>query len=158
MPHGWLAGYTAGELDTAQETFDLKFPPDLIELLRDRRPLHGYDWRTDYEAIRAILRWPLEGMLFDIENNMFWLSEWGDRPARESERAEVAAAAVANAPKLIPLIGHRLLPTEPCEAGNPVFSIYQTDIIYYGANLTHYFDNEFGGWSAMDDSAYRHIR
>lgn len=105
-----------------------------------------------------MLDWPLEGIIFDIENNDFWLREWGDRPASSNERAEVASAAVSHAPKLIPLISHRYIPTEPSESGNPVFSIYQTDIIYYGANLTHYFENEFGGWSALDESAYRHIR
>ncbi len=66
-------------------------------------------------------------------------------------------AAVAAAPTLIPLIGHRFLPSEPNEAGNPVFSVYQTDIIYYGANLEHYFNNEFRGWSASEDGAYRQI-
>jgi hypothetical protein len=31
----------------------------------------------------------------------------------------------------------------PNESGNPIFSIYQLDIIYYGTNLEHYFANEF---------------
>jgi hypothetical protein len=30
-----------------------------------------------------------------------------------------------------------------CAHGNPVFSIMQTDIIYYGADLAHYLLNEF---------------
>lgn len=34
-------------------------------------------------------------------------------------------------------------PAEPCRCGNPVFSIVQTDIIYYGANLAHSLLNEF---------------
>ena len=29
-------------------------------------------------------------------------------------------------------------------AGNPVFSVHQTDIIYYGCDLWDYFLNEFG--------------
>ncbi|MBW8841693.1 MAG: hypothetical protein JF608_07780 [Sphingomonadales bacterium] len=155
--NAWTAGYSRAELDRAQEEFGLIFPPDLVDLLRDRRPISGYDWRVDYEHIREMLAWPLEGMLFDIEHNGFWLSEWGDCPETEVERTEIATAAVAKAPKLIPLIGHRYLPTEPSEAGNPVFSIQQTDIIYYGANLDHYFQNEFDRWSVLDDSAYRHI-
>jgi hypothetical protein len=154
----WTTGYTQNELDAAQEKFQLQFPPDLVDLFRDRRPLQGYDWRVDEEDIHAMLKWPLEGIIFDIEHNSFWPSEWGVRPSREEERAEIAATVVAGAPKLVPLISHRFLPTEPFESGNPVFSIYQTDIIYYGANLLHYFDNEFRGWSAMPDSEYRHIR
>ncbi|MFX8441345.1 hypothetical protein ABTL81_20405, partial [Acinetobacter baumannii] len=80
--------------------------------------------------------------LFDVENNAFWLAEWGSRPTETIARREIVQAAVAAAPTLIPLIGHRFLPSEPNEAGNPVFSVYQTDIIYYGANLEHYFNNE----------------
>ena len=55
----------------------------------------------------------------------------------------VATAHLEQAPKLIPLCGHRYIPAEPCEAGNPVFSIYQTDIICYGADLWQYLSNEY---------------
>jgi len=154
----WAAGYSQEELDRAQEEFGLVFPPDLVDLLRDRRPANGYDWRVDRDKIREMLAWPLEGMLFDIEQNGFWMDEWGVIPEREADRREIATAAVRAAPKLIPLVSHRYLPAEPSESGNPVFSIYQTDIIYYGANLEHYFENELGVWSSLDESAYRHIR
>jgi hypothetical protein len=50
-----------------------------------------------------------------------------------------------NAPRLIPIFGHRYLPAEPEIAGNPVFSVYQTDIIYYGVDLRRYLSCEFGG-------------
>lgn len=154
----WAAGYSQEELDRAQEEFGLAFPPDLVDLLRDRRPANGYDWRVDQEKIREMLAWPLEGMLFDIEQNGFWMDEWGVIPEREADRREIATAAVRAAPKLIPLVSHRYLPAEPSEPGNPVFSIYQTDIIYYGANLEHYFQNEFGSWSSLEETAYRYIR
>lgn len=157
MKQHWTHGYSQGELERAQETFGLSFPPDLADLLLDRRPILGYDWRTDHSQIRAMLAWPIEGILFDVENNAFWLAEWGSRPTETVARREIVQAAVAAAPTLIPLIGHRFLPSEPNEAGNPVFSVYQTDIIYYGANLEHYFNNEFRGWSASEDGAYRQI-
>jgi hypothetical protein len=38
---------------------------------------------------------------------------------------------------------HRMMPDEPREAGNPVFSVHQTDIIYYGFDLLDYLRNEF---------------
>lgn len=44
---------------------------------------------------------------------------------------------------MIPIYAHRYIPTTPLESGNPVFSIMQTDIIYYGTNLINYFCNEF---------------
>jgi hypothetical protein len=153
----WAAGYSREELDRAQEEFNLVFPPDLVDLLRDRRPTMGYDWRTDRKQIREMLDWPLQGLLFDIEQNNFWMDVWGVIPEREAERREIATAAVRAAPKLIPLLGHRYLPADPCEPGNPVFSVYQTDIIYYGADLEHYFQNEFGEWSSLENAAYRHI-
>jgi len=28
-----------------------------------------------------------------------------------------------------------------------VFSVYQADVIHYGADLTDYFEREFAGWS-----------
>ena len=76
----WAEGYTSSELDDAQARYGLVFPPDLVDLLRPRRPRRGYDWRSDDVAIRAMLEWPLEGLLFDVENNALWWAEWGERP------------------------------------------------------------------------------
>jgi hypothetical protein len=82
-------------------------------------------------------------MCFDISNNAFWLDSWGPKPPALSDAYAVARAAVAQAPRLIPICGHRYLPDRPREAGNPVFSVYQTDIIYYGKDLFDYFCNEY---------------
>jgi hypothetical protein len=41
------------------------------------------------------------------------------------------------------LISHRYLPEQPHEQGSPVFSVCQSDVIYYGANLEDYFEREF---------------
>lgn len=139
----WTRGYSKEELDAAQERYGLIFPPDLVELLQERRPRKGYDWRHDDEAIKRALSWPLEGLIFDIENNDLWWSEWGERPASADERAEAIAGIVAKAPALVPILGHRYIPAQPHERGNPVFSVYQSDIIYYGSDLADYFDREF---------------
>src|SRR5205085_9372728 len=96
-------GYSQAELDDAQAFFDLRFPPDLINLfLRGRMP-GGHDWTTEREQLRGMLAWPLDGLLFDVEHNVLWLSEWGERPATAIERADIVVRAVAEAPKLIPL-------------------------------------------------------
>ncbi len=138
----WAQGYTQSELDVAQAKYGLVFPPDLVLLLRDRRPVLAYDWRSDDKEIREMLKWPLEGLLFDVENNALWWPEWGERPGTAEVRSEVLAKVVSNAPKLIPLVSHRYLPAEPHEAGNPVFSVYQSDVIYYGSDLVDYFERE----------------
>ncbi len=139
----WTTGYSSTELDDAQAKYDLVFPPDLVALLRERRPVEGYDWRSDDEAIRTMLKWPLEGILFDVEHNALWWPEWGHRPETSDQRAEVLRSVVNDAPKLIPLLSHRYVPAEPNEAGNPVFSVYQSDVIHYGSNLADYFEREF---------------
>jgi hypothetical protein len=36
-----------------------------------------------------------------------------------------------------------MMPDEPRKAGNPVFSVHQTDIIHYGYDLLHYLHEEF---------------
>jgi hypothetical protein len=154
----WTNGYTQTELDAAQEKFGLVFPPDLMALLIDRRPLDGYDW-SDEIAIRRALEWPFKGLLFDVEHNALWWPEWGEKPAALDGRKEVLRSVVSRAPQLIPLIGHRYLPEEPHEEGNPVFSVYQSDVIYYGANIADYFEREFtGGDYRPQLNQLKHIR
>lgn len=143
----WTAGYSAAELERAQSRFELSFPPDLIELLLHRRPVGGTDW-NDAQMVRAQLAWPFEGLLFDVEQNGLWWSEWGDRPNAPAERAEVLRGVIHQAPRLVPIFGHRYIPESPNEAGNPVFSVYQSDIIHYGADLRDYFNREENGWDA----------
>lgn len=138
----WAPGYSLDELDAAQERFCLRFPPDLIALLLERRPVGGYDWTRDESRIRRMLAWPLEGLLFDVERDGLWWPEWGERPRTAEARRDVVAGVVGAAPKLIPIFSHRYLPEEPHEAGNPVFSVHQSDIICYGTNLSSYFLNE----------------
>ncbi|MFO1109607.1 MAG: hypothetical protein U1E61_10525 [Bradyrhizobium sp.] len=142
----WLKGYTQAELDRAQSRFGLEFPPDLIALLREKRPANGHDW-TNETDIREALAWPFEGLLFDVEQNHLWWPEWGTRPIDANAREEILRSVVSRATKLIPLISHRYLPEEPREQGNPVFSVYQADVIYYGADLEDYFEREFLGYT-----------
>jgi hypothetical protein len=142
----WAEGYTQAQLDCAQDRFNLIFPPDLVALLKERRPLDGHDW-MDELAIRRALDWPFEGLLSSVQRGFLWWPEWGERPTDPGAREEVFRSVFSRASKMIPLIAHRYLPEEPHEAGNPVFSIYHSDVIYYGADLADYFDREFAGWN-----------
>lgn len=134
------------ELAAAEQRFGIRFPPDLADLLREGLPAGNRfpRWRLLDESVATQLRWPLEGMLFDVEHNAFWMSEWGERPPKLETANAIVAAAIQASPALVPIFGHRYLPAEPAEAGNPVFSVYQTDIIYYGHDLASYFEAEFG--------------
>lgn len=139
-------GLSKDELASIERDFGFRFPPDLRELLVYALPVgdRWTPWRGPREQVRRALSWPLEGLLFDVEHNEFWLDEWGPRPRGLADARRIATEAVASAPTLIPLYAHRYLPAEPFEAGNPVFSVMQTDIIVYGDDLVAYLCNEHG--------------
>jgi hypothetical protein len=107
------------------------------------------DWRASlsservYDQVISRLEWPLEGMLFDIGNNVFWPESWGNKPEYLEDQFEVARKHFQQYPTLIPIYSHRYIPTEPNETGNPIYSVYQMDIIYYGNDLASYFSHEF---------------
>lgn len=139
-------GLTDFEVRVAEESFGFSFPPDLKAFLMFALPT-GKSWpnwrEIDKPDVLKMLNWPYEGICFDIENNVFWPEGWGDKPATLVDSFAVAKTVVEEAPRLIPICGHRYLPDRPAMDGNPVFSVYQTDIIYYGSNLWNYFQNEF---------------
>jgi hypothetical protein len=138
-------GLTDAEVVAAENRFGFRFPPDLRAFLQTALPRGPKfpDWRSGEEsAIRQWLDGPRQGILFDIDSG-FWLEEWGPRPASLEEARRVASELVAAAPKLIPIFGHRMMPDEPHLAGNPVFSVHQTDIIHYGFDLADYLRREF---------------
>lgn len=141
-------GLTEVEAKDAEYRFGFHFPPDLRALLQTGLPVGDRfpDWRDgDESRLRGDLAWPLEGMRFDIQHNAFWLSGWGPRPGSLEDAFQLATQAVAKAPPLVPIYGHRYIPTDPARAGNPVFSVYQTDIITSGKDLLSYFSHEFHG-------------
>ena len=139
-------GLTDAEISRVEAQFRFRFPPDLREFLQcglprgDRFP----DWRSGTEAVlRDFLSVPREGVLFDVEQNGFWLPEWGPRFNALADALVIAGDLISDAPTLIPIYGHRMMPDDPQSAGNPVFSVHQTDIIYYGFDLDDYFRHEF---------------
>jgi len=146
----WVNGHTQDELDAAQDMFGLTFPPDLVELYREKRPALAYDWTKDHDAIWRMLAWPYEGLWFDVVHNGLWWDAWGPKPGRRSDQQDVLRQVVATAPRLIPIYSHRFIPQSPSEPGNPVFSVYQSDIIVYGAKLADYFEREFDAGALRD--------
>lgn len=133
------------ELSSIENEFGFIFPPDLRNLLQMPFPKGGsfINWHSR-SSIRKAMEWPWEGIAFDIENNNFWHKSWGEKPTALSEQLDVAKSFYDQYPKLIPIYSHRYMPATPVEAGNPVFSVYQTDIIYYGYDLASYLEVEFG--------------
>lgn len=144
-------GLTNDEIFKIENKFNFRFPPDLKLFLQTVLPISdsfinwrkGLNSKDETDKIISRLDWPLEGMLFDIQSNNFWVDNWGSKPDNEKERTAIVKQQYAIYPKLIPIYLHRYIPSEPCEMGNPVFSVYQMDIIYYGYDLATYFAKEF---------------
>jgi hypothetical protein len=166
-------GMSHSEIARAEEKYGVRFPADLREFLQIALPLSGPNserfpnWRLaiagdgqSHQRIIVSLEWPAEGICFDIEHNGFWMEEeWGHRPSELDQAKDVAKRKIAKAPRLIPIFSHRYIPSEPNTPGNPVFSIYQTDIIHYGSDLISYLEAEFlGGTVPEDITSVRPVR
>lgn len=161
----WLSGLSEQEIATIEQRYQMHFPPDyrlFLQMLHSvDRPMVGaryidnktmmpttapsfYNWQTDTEAIQTTYEWLVEGLVSDVQHNDLWLPSWGAQLTMEEAQGTRVRELVNAAPKLIPIFGHRYLLASPCEAGNPVLSIYQSDIIMYGVDLHDYFLTEFG--------------
>jgi len=139
------SGLTDVEVGLIEEAYDFHFPLDLRNFLQTALPKHFpfINWRSgDDEYIREMMRLPLDGILVDVEHD-FWLPEWGSRPALIADAKALVEGLVDQAPKLIPIYSHRMMPDRPRGLGNPVLSVHQTDIIYYGFDLDDYLRHEF---------------
>jgi hypothetical protein len=147
----FVDGLTDEETHKLQDAFTITFPPDLKLFLQLALPISDrfVDWRgalVSNESKQKLwykLDQPLEGILFDVANNKFWLKNWGDMPDMYAEKEEIVKQNFINYPKLVPIYSHRYIPSEPIEFDNPIFSVYQTDVIYYGYNIADYFAKEF---------------
>jgi len=141
-------GMSEGELAETERKFGFVFSPDHREFLSLVTPVgEGWvNWRVDAEsALRARVHSPIDIILDDVTERIFWLESWGVRPASTQEALRVAEIQMRAWPQLIPIYSHRFVPAAPIGRGAPVFSVYFTDTIYYGDNLLDYFHREFGG-------------
>jgi hypothetical protein len=145
MPLG--PGISGEQLDQIESEFGFSFAQDHRELLSLATPKsEGWlDWQTTSAAeIQARLDWPLESILWDAHNNNFWPPAWGRKPKRDEDLDDAVKAQFELVPKLVPLFGHRFMPAGPGLAAAPVFSVYGSDVIYYGENLPDYVAHEMG--------------
>lgn len=153
-------GLSDAELASVEVRFGFEFSPDHRELLKLTLPRgeRWPDWRHGDESdLEERLAWPVEGVLFDVENNVFWPKSWGPRPESIEAALAVAREQLKRVPRLVPVYSHRYLPAGPCQPRLPVFSVYQTDTIYYGVDLEDYLAREFtkhGGPRAPDPWQY----
>lgn len=142
-------GLTEKELTDIMKIYDIQFPLSLKEFYTEALPVsERFPVWNDYsdnniKQIKALISQPIKGVLFDVENNNFWLKQWGDKPLDLITAKNVCIALIQKAPKLIPIFSHRYMPQINGIENPPVISIVQTDIIYYGYDLEEYLLNEF---------------
>jgi hypothetical protein len=140
-------GLSEQEIIKIKQEYNIEFPKELREFYSTALPVSKgfYNWRdfkpSNVQYIKGVIDRPFND-IYELAEEVFWCDEWGDEP-NESERANVVREMLKKAPGLIPIYLHRYIPTINLEP-TPVFSIHDTDIIYYGENLESYFEIEFG--------------
>ncbi|MGW6785892.1 hypothetical protein [Streptomyces sp. NPDC054987] len=142
-------GLSERELDAVEARFGFTFSADHRVFLAAGLP-HGSrswpDWRNgDPEDLAERLSRPVEGVLFDVQHNGFWHPSWSQKPAETSDAQQIARSELATAPQLVPIYSHRYLPGTAGECRHPVLSVHQTDVIFYGNDLSDYVRYEFTG-------------
>jgi len=140
-------GMADPEIATVESELGLPLPDDMKFLMGNVRELDSGSspWSTlDRSSYEEQIDWVLQGILFDVEHANLWLRRWGSQPRNLEAAQDIARQDFALWPKLFPVFGHRFLVVQPKETDNPVFSIMQSDIVCYGANLAHYLLQEFG--------------
>ena len=145
----WLdPALTDEEIADVERRFAFTFCADHRALLALALPVgEGWpDWLSDdEEPLRDALAWPVQGILDHVRSGDYWSASWG---APGADRESVARRFLADVPTMVPVRGHRYLPAHPAPPGVPVFSIYASDAIYYGADLADYLAREFLGHSS----------
>lgn len=140
-------GLSRAEQKAIEARFGFTFAPDHAALLSACLPVgEGWpDWRGEPEdSLARRFDAPVEGALFDVSVNSFWPVSWGVKPEDPVTAAGAARRRLLLWPRMVPLHSHRYMAAGP--AGRVVFSIHQTDVIYYGSNLLDYFRREFGSF------------
>jgi hypothetical protein len=161
-------GLTDEELAQVESCYGFHFAPDHRLMLSIGLPLESSpdpadrtrwpDWRNgDETALRKLVAMPVDGVLSHVEGRDFWWPEWGDRPAEPSAAVELARPRLTELPPLVPVHAYRFISSMPQLPGNPVFSIYGTDVIHIARDLLDYLRRELvDGHPGLPDSV-RHI-
>ena len=146
-----LNGLSDEEFEKIEKFYNIKFPKVLRILYKSFLP-NFYNWRdfseNNVKKIKNYLNMPIEGILFDIENNGFWMDCFGEKTENPEQNKAKAEEYLKNAkeeevPKLIPIYSHRYVPSFPNSIDVPIFSVMGTNIVYYGKNIEEYIGHEF---------------
>ena len=143
-------GMSTKEIIEVEKFYNISFPIELKQLYSFGLPVSKgfYNWRDmgveNTQFIKGVLEMPINGLQSDLESEDFWCANWGVQPDDIEDAQNILLKHYYNAPKLVPIYSHRYMPFIPENTDIPVFSIMQSDIIYYGTDLISYLEIEFG--------------
>ena len=152
--HIVLPGITNQDIELVKKTYDITFPRALSKFYELGIPCtfncsYGFPNWTDFSELNtAEIKRRIDAPLYNLKRSVkdgFWIATWGARPDEEEKALEVFDELSSQATKLIPIYSHRYLPIIDGEDDPPVISVVGSDIIYYGCNLSDYFNREFFG-------------
>ena len=141
-------GLSEMEIGNIQKKYDFQFPRAYITFAKIGLPISTgfYNWRDfsikNVEYIKQTMKLPFENICENIQD-VYWCDEWGPEPDG-TDRSDKILKKIKEAPKLIPIYGHRFMPMLQVD-DPPILSICGADIIYYGKNLKDYLACEFLG-------------
>ncbi|ENB7694341.1 SMI1/KNR4 family protein [Escherichia coli] len=146
----FYAGLSEAEITAIEQTFNFRFPLDCKAFLHNALPAtEGFiHWRQTLHSgkmereVKQRLKIPLDGILYDVMKNNFWLDIWGEKPLNLDSRKDHFDKISNQCPVLIPLYKHRYMSTS-YTGGNPVYSVYNSDIICAGNDLASWMKTEF---------------
>jgi len=158
-------GMSSQEIAEVEEFHSVSFPIEIKKLFTLGLPVSNgfYDWRNmsleNTKHIKKVLEMHIKGLQSGLMDGEFWCEDWGLQPESIEEAQKVLLKRYNDAPKLIPIYSHRYMPFIPEKTNIPVFSIMQSDIIYYGMDLISYLEVEFGfrQYNDMMQSCFQYV-
>ena len=141
-------GLSYEEIQKVEKIYGIEFPEQWLAVYQQLLPISEgfYNWRDfsaeNIEHIKRNLAAPYDGILNSLDE-LVWDASWGIEPTTLLDRNVQIRKILGSAPRLIPLYGHRFLPSYENQE-MPILSVVDLDIIYYGKDLYDYFEIEFG--------------
>ncbi|XP_024386120.1 uncharacterized protein [Physcomitrium patens] len=138
-------GLSDEEFEKIEATYGFTFPPDLKGILQEGLPTgSGFpNWRTgNVQQLRMRINLPILRLLHEVAHSRFWWKPWGPRPLEIDHAVRIARSALRKAPLLVPMHGHCYISSAPNDAGNPVFLVYQNNVVYCGYDVADFFERE----------------
>ncbi|GCF11014.1 SMI1/KNR4 family protein [Dictyobacter arantiisoli] len=179
QPNTQWSGLTEEEIVALEQRWSVRFPPDYRAFLSilhcldrpvtiatydgDTRKIIPCDaplfqnWNRDSQTIEHAYQQINEDISYEVLQNNLWKPGWGRKPVTKYGQKQQIELLLANAPRLIPIYGHRFLLAEPMQAGNPILSFQRADIVMYAPDLYAFFCKDFSDILDLDQAELKKI-